>query len=956
MLLMHSDIEKTEKQMKNPFFLLAVFCLTFTSMLGAQPFVSHRQRLSLDGEWQTPLGICRLPGTTDENRLGKGKPDTTVTTQLTRLYPYSGSVVYSRTIDIPASFQGHSLLLVMERTKPSTLWLDGDSIGSRNHLYAPHQYMLPALKPGKHTLAIRIDNSPESVPQEIQGSHAWTDATQTNWNGILGQFYIETLPSASIRSLQVYPDIDRQQARVSIRLFSEKTTKGNLSIEGYAWNTPGSQTLEKQIRKVLLEKGENRIEICLPMGENPFLWSEFHPALYKLNVELTVGKERDNQTVDFGMRQFDTEGSQFVLNGCKTFLRGKHDACVFPLTGYAPMDVESWQKVFRIAKEYGINHYRCHSYTPPRAALEAADREGIYFQIELPLWGSIRRENTTLNTFLKREGDLILQQLGNHPSFMMLGLGNELNGDISLMREWLDDFRRQDNRHLYCFGANNNLGWAGPQDGEDFFVTCRVGGGEGYATHVRTSFAYVDADKGGILNNTRPSTDKNYAGAIALCPRPVVGHETCQFQIYPDYAQIGKYTGVLYPYNLEIFRNRLEENHLSHQAGAFHQASGRFAALCYKADIEYALRTPGFGGFQMLDLQDYPGQGSALVGILDAFMDSKGIIEPTTFRGFCAPVVPLAEMREYCWRSSDTLTIDIALSNYEETGWSKPVEWQLIADKGNWQRRGVFQTTVGQGEVGAVGHIRENLSGIREATRLTLTLQTGLYHNAYSLWIYPNEEEEEGTILLASSLASSLEKQLDEGASVLLIPDHAAIERQSVGGLFTPDYWNYAMFKTISENAKAEVSPGTLSILTDATHPLFTYFPTDNHSNWQWWSITRHSRPLILNATAATYRPLIQVIDNIERNHKLGLVFEFAVGKGKVLVCMCDLEAINDTPEGKQFRTALLKYMKSGHFQPAHSLSWKDFSALFHTNIRQKDIQGVKNESDYTVGTPFNTK
>lgn len=956
MLFLHSNFEKTEKQMNNRFFLLAIFCLAFTTTLQAQTFAIHRQRIPLDGEWQSTLGVCRLPGTTDENRLGEGKPDTTVTTQLTRLYPYSGPVVYTRTIDIPASFQGYALLLVMERTKPSTVWLDGDSIGSRSHLYAPHQYTLPPLKPGKHTLAVRIDNSPESVPKEIQSSHAWTDATQTNWNGILGQFYIETLPAASIRSIQVYPDVDRKQAQVTVNLFSEKTIQGNLSVEGYAWNTPHAQTLEKQIRKVSLKKGENRIDICLPMGENPSLWSEFHPALYKLNIEVTAGNARDNQTIDFGMRQFGVEGSQFVLNGCKTFLRGKHDACVFPLTGYAPMDVASWQKVFRIAKQYGINHYRCHSYTPPQAALEAADREGIYFQLELPLWGTIQQENTTLNTFLKREGDLILQQLGNHPSFMMLGLGNELNGDVSLMRQWLDDFRRQDNRHLYCFGANNNLGWAGPQDGEDFFVTCRVGGGEGYTTHVRTSFAYVDADKGGILNNTRPSTDQNYAGAIARCPRPVVGHETCQFQIYPDYAQIGKYTGILYPYNLEIFRNRLEENHLSHQAAAFHQATGRFAMSCYKADIEYAFRTPGFGGFQMLDLQDYPGQGSALVGILDAFMDSKGIIEPETFRGFCAPVVPLAEMKQYCWNSSDTLSIRLALSNYEEADWSQPVEWKLTSDKGNWQRRGAFQTTVGQGEVGAVGHIRESLSDLRRATRLTLTLQTGSYRNTYPLWVYPEEEEESGTIHLASALDLYLKKQLDEGASVLLIPDHIAVEQQSVGGLFTPDYWNYAMFKTISENAKAEVSPGTLSILTDASHPLFAHFPTGNQSDWQWWSITRHSRPLILNATPENYQPLIQVIDNIERNHKLGLVFEFAVGKGKVLVSMCDLKATGDTPEGRQFRTALLRYMKSADFQPVHSLSWEDFYALFHTGIRQKDIQGVKNESDYTIGSALNTQ
>ncbi len=937
--------------MKNRILLTAALCMSMMAQITAQGYTSLREQIQLAGEWESSLGTCRLPGTTDENRLGERNRDTLVTYQLTRLYPYSGKVIYTREINIPESFRGKKLFLMMERTKPSTVWVDGDSIGSYGHLYAPHRYELPALAVGKHQLKIRIDNSPTSVPKEIQGSHAWTDATQTNWNGILGEFYIEAVPVSYIQSVQVYPEVDKKQALVIVEVDADKDGKAILDVDGYAWNTSETHTLSSQQLAVRLKKGRNRIELPVNMGDKPLLWSEFHPALYKLNITLRAGKNRDSRMVDFGMRKFEVEGTQFVINGYKTFLRGKHDACVFPLTGYGPMDVASWQRVFRVAKQYGINHYRCHSFTPPRAALEAADIEGIYYQIELPLWGYIKRENTVLNDFLKREGDMLLEHFGNHPSFMMLGLGNELDAEIDVVREWLDDFRNQDNRHLYCFGSNNNLGWKGPQDGEDFFVTCRVGGGDGYTTHVRTSFAYVDAEKGGILNNTRPATDKDYSGAIAHCPRPVVGHENCQFQIYPDYGQIEKYTGVLHPYNLEIFRDRLKENHLSSQAKTFHQATGHFSIECYKADMEYAFRTPDFGGFQLLDLQDYPGQGSALVGILDAFMDSKGIVAPETFYGFCAPLVPLALMKDHCWLNTQPLHIDVALSNYVEGDWNEPVRWSLVSDNGVWKRDGVLMASIPQGKVGKAGSIDLSLSGLKEAQRLTLTLTTGKYRNYYHLWVYPDETaESEGSVHVASFLNDDLRKRLESGASVLLIPDHDSIVAQSVGGMFTPDYWNYSMFKTISENAGKEVSPGTLSILTDPGHPLLKYFPTECHSDWQWWSITRNSRPMILNATRGEYRPLIQVVDNIERNHKLGLVFEFAVGKGKLLVCMIDLQAIAGTPEGNQFRTSLLRYMKSDAFHPTEQLAWKELDALFHTDINQRQIIGVKNESDYTVG------
>lgn len=937
--------------MKNRILLTAALCMSMMAQITAQGYTSLREQIQLAGEWESSLGTCRLPGTTDENRLGERNRDTLVTYQLTRLYPYSGKVIYTREINIPESFRGKKLFLMMERTKPSTVWVDGDSIGSYGHLYAPHRYELPALAVGKHQLKIRIDNSPTSVPKEIQGSHAWTDATQTNWNGILGEFYIEAVPVSYIQSVQVYPEVDKKQALVIVEVDADKDGKAILDVDGYAWNTSETHTLSPQQLAVRLKKGRNRIELPVNMGDKPLLWSEFHPALYKLNIALHAGKNRDSRMVDFGMRKFEVEGTQFVINGYKTFLRGKHDACVFPLTGYGPMDVASWQRVFRIAKQYGINHYRCHSFTPPRAALEAADIEGIYYQIELPLWGYIKRENTVLNDFLKREGDMLLEHFGNHPSFMMLGLGNELDVEIDVVREWLDDFRNRDNRHLYCFGSNNNLGWKGPQDGEDFFVTCRVGGGDGYTTHVRTSFAYVDAEKGGILNNTRPATDKDYSGAIAHCPRPVVGHENCQFQIYPDYGQIEKYTGVLHPYNLEIFRDRLKENYLSSQAKTFHQATGHFSIECYKADMEYAFRTPGFGGFQLLDLQDYPGQGSALVGILDAFMDSKGIVAPETFYGFCAPLVPLALMKDYCWLNTQPLHIDIALSNYVEGDWNEPVRWSLVSDNGGWKREGQLSASVPQGEVGRVGSIELSLSAIKEARRLTLTLFTGEYRNYYHLWVYPDESaESEVSVYVTSRLDGDLKKKLENGASVLFIPEHDSILVQSVSGMFTPDYWNFSMFKTISENAGKEVSSGTLSILTDPMHPLLKYFPTENHSDWQWWSITRNSRPMILNATRGEYRPLIQVVDNIERNHKLGLVFEFAVGKGKLLVCMTNLRAIADMPEGRQFRTSLLRYVKSDAFRPVEQLTWEELNALFHADINQRMIIGVKNESDYTIG------
>lgn len=933
-------------------------CAAFTiailaSCSQSNDIIERRSQLDLSGKWHTQIGVVNLPGTTDENGLGDGQADTLGTGKLARIKPFEGIVFYDRDIEIPASFVQKHISLFIEKTKPSTLWIDGDSIGYIGTLHNPHIYDVSQwLTPGKHHIRLAIDNSPSSVPQGIQGSHAWTDHTQTNWNGILGKFYLEASPRTHISAVDVYPSVAASSIKISIKIFADKPHRGRIETGGHSWNEPKGEHrhIPKQTIDVELNSGVNEIEMVCNMGQNPLLWSEFSPSLYKLNVELDTEEGPDNMAVDFGMRDFTTQGTQFIINGKKTFLRGKHDACVFPLTGYAPMTVKEWRNVFQIAKSYGINHYRFHSWTPPEAAFEAADIEGIYLQAELPYWGTLAND-TTLNNFLMREGKTILNAFGNHPSFTMMALGNELNGDLSVMQQFVNDFKRQDKRHLYAFGSNNNLGFAGQVDGEDFFVTCRVGreNDSCYNTHVRSSFSFADAYKGGILNGTYPSTRLDYTEAISHSTVPVVSHENCQFQIYPDYAEIDKYTGVLYPYNLVTFRQRLIDAGLSDQADDFHKATGKFSMECYKADIEMCMRTQGFGGFQMLDLQDYPGQGSALVGILDAFMQSKGITTPEYFRQFCNSVVPMAKFDSYCIEADKPFETDIVVANYSIDDITDTLRWKITnCDSTETIANGLIAAKARQGDVSNIGHLDIPINKTDAPQQIKLWLSIGKYTNSYNLWAFPPQQPKAlKNINVSHKLDAATIQRLNNGQSILYIPQHTDIEQLSVGGLFTPDYWNYAMFKGISEWLKREVSPGTMSILVNPEHPLFASFPTQMQSDWQWWAIARNSRPFILYNTGTDYKPIVQVIDNVERNHKLGIVFEFSVGKGRLLVCTCNLAAITDKLEGQQFAQAIAQYMESDSFNPITKITSKELKQLFSTKVKDKKIIGEKNITSY---------
>lgn len=948
--------------MKNTVLSITLAAATLfmgTSCLRQPEQQSNRQKLDLSGRWAFRFDSLAsfadslsLPGTTDTNRKGIKNEKMDETTYLSRAYSYKGKAWYRKTVLIPESWQGKSISLFMERTKPTEVYVDGKPAGRNDDISVPQSYDLSAyLTPGEHSLTILVDNG-ESVPPQLLGSsHAYTESTQTNWNGIIGDFYLEASDPCHIANIQVYPDYEKKTAAVKVCLAGTERTEApiTLSCRAETWNTDVTRRVEAS--PATLSAEEQSYTFNLDLGENAATWSEFEPALYRVTVSLESGDMKDLRTADFGLRDFRTQGTKFVINDKITFLRGKHDACVFPLTAHTAMDVETWRHYFQVAKQYGINHYRFHSWCPPEACFEAADIEGIYLQPELPFWGSLNQKDTTLIAFLRKEGIRIQREYSNHASFVMFAIGNEIWGEQKILADLVGSFRREDSRHLYAYGSNNGLGFSGQQAGEDYMTTCRVGqlADTSFVTHARASFSFADAYDGGYMNHTYPNTVMNFDSAVARCTVPIISHETGQYQVYPNYEEMTKYTGVLEPRNFAVFKARLKEAGMLEQAPDFFLASGKWSAELYRAEIEMDLRTRGLGGFQLLDLQDYPGQGSAFVGILDAFMDSKGLITPEEWRQSCNAVVPLFECTSYTHSADNPLTGKIMLSNYSEDEIAGTLAWTLSDAAGQELFQGTWEVSAAQGEVAEVGTLDIDLSSISEAGRYTLSLelQDTPYQNTYPVWVYPSEinTTPASDILVAKQWNSRLVERLRAGGKVLWFPEADDYPGATVGGLFQTDYWNYRMFKTICENIHKPVSPGTLGLLIDEKHPVFQNFPTEFHTNWQWFPIVKQSHPMILDRLPADYRPIVQPIDNIERNHKLGLLFELEVDGGKLLVCMSNLDAVQDKPEARQFYAALLQYMESDAFRPALKVKADDIPALFHAPDARGKIKTLRNIS-----------
>jgi hypothetical protein len=313
-------------------------------------------------------------------------------------------------------------------------------------------------------------------------------------------------------------------------------------------------------------------------------------------------------------------------------------------------------------------------------------------------------------------------------------------------------------------------------------------------------------------------------------------------------------------------------------------------------------------------------------------------------------VVPLFITDKFCWTNNEKLSGKIEVANYSEKSMeAQNVIWSLINSKNEIVSQGRETCSLLQGTLTKAADLEIDLSGITKAEKaiLNIKLEGTSYENTYPLWIYPADQEViiPGGIMISTRLDKETIKTLSDGGKVLMFPDPNDIKSQSVGGLFTTDYWNYRMFKGISESQHKPVSPGTMGILTRHGHPIFQDFPTESHSDWQWWAIVKNSRPFILDGTPEGYKPLIQVVDNIERNHKLGLVFEFAVGKGKLLVCMSDLRKIEDKPEAKQLYISILNYMASQNFNPSQAVTGEELKSLFTTSATSTKMTGVRNIS-----------
>ncbi len=902
------------------FFMLSPAIYGLTDLSGEWRFALDPEDEGLSERWyqKTLSGSIELPATTTtagkgEDQEGRLSLDAENLRHLLQQNRYVGAAWYQRDFELPEDWSEiGSVELSLERVLwESRVWINGHPVGAERSLSTPHRFEVGShLMAGSNTITIRIDNR-KLLPVGVIG-HGYTEETQTVWNGILGEITLKNRGKLYLSDLNVRPDIGKDGVWMKFNVVNRtgrlrevklgasaipKTGEGS-ALDGGSWN-------------LSIPTGTSSWTLFAQLGKGYEYWSEFNPVVYSFEVRMMCDEKSSTASTDFGMRRMEAAGNQILLNNVPVFLRGNLECAIFPRTGHPDVDGEEWMRIFQVAREWGLNHFRFHSWTPPRAAFEAADQMGFYLQVEPPNWTFNNGHNPELDKFFLEEAKRIIAEFGNHPSFVMLSLGNELDGDFGYLDSVIVRLREIQPDLLYTstsytFAERGTV--PGPQD--DFFIS------------QRTSSGWVRGQ--GFINSTEPTTDSDYAEGLSSVTMPLITHEIGQYVVYPDLRDLDLYEdSPMRNIAYESIRVDLAEKGRLHEAAAYTAASGQLAAILYKEDIERALRTKGLAGFQLLQLHDFPGQSTATVGLLNPFWKSKGIIEAEAFRNFNGPTVPLLRLPKKTFRASEMFNGKLEVAHFG----SKPlpsgeVTWKLKHGE-RVVRSGVIDYSgIALGNGHYIGEIAFDFEEIPSPAELSLVVEIGQTEsrNEWRIWVYPERLNKKELIRIVNDMGPDTLEALKAGETILLIPSPSTIQ-QPIRGRFIPVFWSPVHFAN---------QPGTLGALIDEKHPVFKSFPTRYHTDWQWWELLSESIAVDLDVLDVTLDMPFRFIDKFNRNALPAGIFEFGFEQGKALVCTLDIESdLENRIVAAQLRESIIEYMESELFNPQNTLSQSELDQLF---------------------------
>lgn len=821
---------------------------------------------------------------------------------------YLGVAWYQREIETEEG--DYEFVISCTRWK-TEVYLDNMFVGRVISLCAPHRFFLGELTEGKHVLTVKIDNRMQ-YPYRPDG-HGVSDALAATWNGMTGQVFLRKISKLSLGKLVLKQEVEKKTVRAELGFCNRTGEKTEAEI-CISVTDKESGARRETVQIIHLPEGESTRSFALDCEGLSGLWDEYNPDVQLFEVKLCSAWSEEKKELPFGFRNIQVKDGSFYINDRPVYLRGTHFGGEFPLLGYPSDRQEDWERIFGICKMWGLNFVRFHSFCPPEAAFVAADCLGIYLQVECAMW-NVFQEGNGMDKVLCEETERILESFGHHPSFIALSPSNEPGGDWApVLAEWYRWCKASEETYSGQRLYTRQSGWPYPVEPSQIDNT-------DYVYFHRSGYGPYS---GGTIRNSVGWADKDYRASLKGISYPVITHEMGQWCSYPDYEIIEKFTGYMQPGNYKVFRENARAAGVLSQNKEFVKASGRLQVQMYKEDLEANFRTPHIYGYELLDLHDYLGQGGAFVGVLDAFWDNKGYVQPEEFRQFCDETVLLLRIGKRIYTQAETLYAEAEMSHFgREALEGAEVRWQLLNQKQEVVREGSFGTKdYNLAKNQRVGTLDLSFEGLAVPECYTIRLildkkendKKKVVENSWRIWLYeqhidlPKLERAVYTRDLLEALQA-----LDQGKKVVYSPYLSMLDLSCPYLNGKPSFWNSQMGPRWSRG---------MGLLCRASHPALRYFPTEEFQEYQWNEILRDAKGINLKNLPVALMPIVQPIDEWNRNYRMGLVVEAKVGKGSLLLITADLEKDQEShPAKRQLLKSLLLYADSSEFCPECEVS-----------------------------------
>jgi beta-galactosidase len=858
-----------------------------------------RRRMDLCGAWQFRVDseaafsrTLQVPGCWQAQGVGERSG-------ILR-HDYEGTGWYQRDVPIPESWKDKRVVLrIGGALRITEALVNGIPAGRHDGLSAPFAFDISgAVRPGdSNTITLKISNpgnrpaeSPDvQVPSRPTGMLNYVG----NWGGVYGPVELETTGLVWIDDLWVHSNLQASTARfvVEVRNSEDRTFRGELRIAAGPYH--GSAAVEVPARQA----AKADAQLSMPGAH---LWSCEHPNLYTASVSLLEGAaERDRVEQRFGLREITTQGNVLLLNGKPLYLRGYGDDDVEVLTGVPPASKEVYLQRLGLARSFGFNAVRFHSMTPVREFFEAADEVGIFVLAELPVVYTYYL--LPFKGFVGDELTSVVHAHKNHPSWLSLAMGNELNP------EWV---------------KGNSQKQAFHEAVDELYRK---------AKSLMPDRLVMATDGYPLEPTDMMSTDR------ASPNHPTICHEFGGYYCtLPDPALIPKFTGVMIPEWLEAKQRWVVENGLASEYATYVRNSEKLVRLGRRFEIERVRRDANITGYEYWLIVDYPGgtgEGDSWEeGWFDYFWQPKGVA-PEEGREINDAVLPLIDAGpgdRTLW-ADGTRELKLLVSNYGENeirdgsaSWRGTSNGRMVAESQ------IEHLSAPLGKISPVAGITLARLAGDAPQKLELVAEVDGHVNRWNFWVFPRQGFMSRSQMPIATTASW--PHLGRYYPFIRTGQHRPIG----GGLFITDSLDGAavnflhsggrVWLALDKQAKIGFFPASGGALGTVVrdHPALRGFPQEGFCDLHFYSLMESAAPFPLDGL----RNVTPIIDGIRTKagflsktkdlSRVGYVFEAKVGTGRLLVTSLRLGAHLDDqhPEAVFLFDRLLRYCDSDEFQP----------------------------------------